>query len=208
MSNQKEIILEYDDLTHLNPENCIAQIDELVARHPKIKISFFTVPMMRGVPLSHDMAWCSRISKHIDNGNVTLAYHGLLHTPEEFKNLDKVECELRIRFATSIFNTCKLPVVKVFRGPHWGISDQAIKALEELEFTHLYNHTDYGHLASDKLKITYYNWNLKDDSPDDAILITHGHTHNVCENGIAETLDKVSKFIDEHNPSFKFVDEL
>lgn len=205
---ERTLVLEYDDLTHLAPENCIDTIDELVARHPTIKLSFFTVPMMRGVPLSHDMLWCSRIRKHIDNGNVTLAHHGLVHTPEEFKHLDQTECTLRLKFSKSIFDTCKLPVAKVFRGPHWGICDEAVKALECEGFTHLYNHTDYKHLTSDVLKMVYYNWNLKDEPSDDDTLVTHGHTHNVCSNGILETLDKVSRFIDHANPVFKFVDEL
>ena len=108
----------------------------------------------------------------------------------------------------SIFDTCKLPVAKVFRGPHWGICDEAVKALECEGFTHLYNHTDYKHLTSDVLKMVYYNWNLKDEPSGDDTLVTHGHTHNVCSNGISETLDKVSRFIDHTNPVFKFVDEL
>jgi len=207
MSNQKEIVLEYDDLTHLDPENCLDQIDELVRRHPNIKMSFFTVPMMRGVPLTHNLDWCSKIRKHIDNGNVCLAYHGLLHNPEEFKSIDKTECLLRLKFGRSIFETCKLPAAKVFRGPHWGMCTQAVEALEEEEFTHLYNHKDYLHLLSDRMKVVYYNWNLKDEAPEIDTLVTHGHTHNVCENGIEQTMDKVSAFIDANNPHFKFVDE-
>ena len=101
----RELILEYDDLHFQSPENCIEQIDELVRRHSGIKLSFFTVPMLRGVPLSHDMSWCSRIRKHIDNGNVCLAHHGLIHTPEEFKHLDQTECILRLKFSKSIFET-------------------------------------------------------------------------------------------------------
>ena len=96
----------------------------------------------------------------------------------------------------------------MFRGPHWGISDEAIRALECEGFTHLYSHTDYKHLTSDTLKMVYYNWNLKDEPPDSDSLVAHGHTHNVCGNGISETLDKVSRFIDHVSPIFKFVNEL
>lgn len=204
----KTLVLEYDDLTHLAPENCLSQIDELISRHPNIKISFFTVPMMRGVPLSNDPNWCARIRKHVDNGNVCLAYHGFLHTSEEFKTLDKAECELRLRFGESVFKTCNLPASKVFRGPHWGLSVAAVEALEKLDFTHLYNHEDYRHLVSEKLTSVYYNWNLKDDPPEDDFLVTHGHTHDVCQNGIKQTLDKVSRFIDSNDVTYKFVYEV
>ena len=202
------LVLEYDDLTFMDPENCLPQINELVRRHPNIKLSFFAVPMMRGIPLTHDMEWCRCIRQHVYNGNVCLGVHGLTHTQEEFKHLDYTEAALRLRFAEAVFETAALPFVRVFRGPHWGLNQETINAIADAEFTHLYNHEDYMGLRTGGMHAVYYNWNLKDDPPEREMLVAHGHTHNVCQNGIEETLDKVSKFIDYYRPEFKFINEV
>ena len=206
----KTLVLEYDDLTFLDPENCLLQIEELVRRHPDIKLSFFTVPMMRGAPLSHNMEWCNSIRQHIYNENVCLGVHGLMHSQEEFKHLSYTEAALRLRFAEAVFETADLPFERVFRGPHWGLNQESLNAISDAEYTHLYNHEDYRSLNAESMKVVYYNWNLKDNTPDgeEETIIAHGHTHNVCKNGIEETLDKVSKFIDDYRPEFKFINEV
>ena len=52
----------------------------------------------------------------------------------------------------------------------------------------------------DNNKVIYYNWNLKDEAPVETLLVAHGHTHNVCQNGINETMHRIKKFIREQKP--------
>ena len=145
------IVLEYDDIHPLHPENCLKEIDEFVRLFPNIKLSFFCPPLLRGVPLYKDKDWCGSIRKHIESGNVCLARHGLTHEQEEFKNLDLNEAEFRLKVGDAAHDVARLPYVKVFRGPHWGINMESITALINQGYTHLYNHQDYKELG-DKYK--------------------------------------------------------
>jgi len=211
MSDSKTLVLEYDDLHFLEPEDCLPQIQELVRTFPDIKISFFCPPLLRGTPIYKNMEWCAEVRKLIESGNVCLARHGLTHEPEEYKNLDYHDCSFRLGVGDAAHQFAKLPFVKVFRGPHWGLCDSALRALVEAEYTHLYNHEDYRELGErykSQINIKYYNWNLKDDAPDEEMLITHGHTHDVCGNGIEETYDRLVSFLDKNKPTYKFVDEV
>jgi len=211
MSDSKTLVLEYDDFHFLEPENCLREVEDLVNLFPNIKISFFCPPVLRGIPLFKNLDWCDKVRPFIDSGNVCLARHGLTHDQEEFKNLDLHEALFRLRVGDAAHEFAKLPFVKVFRGPHWGLNDDALKALVEQEYTHLYSHEDYRELDEEyagRIKVKYYNWNLKDEAPDENLLITHGHTHNVCSNGIEETLEKVISFLDKVKPEYKFVNEV
>lgn len=205
----KTLVLEYDDLHWLNPENCISDIERFVSFIPNIKLSFFTPILLRHSPLWGDEAWLNKIKGFIESKNVELAVHGLFHTQEEFKSLSKSVAIHRLKIAFEFSKKYNVPIAKVFRGPHWGLNSDAVQALNELGFTHLYNHTDYKHLESDfNGKVIYYNWNLKDPAPPDDLLIAHGHTHDVCQNGIHQTFDKVMDFINSNEVEFKFVSEV
>ena len=50
----------------------------------------------------------------------------------------------------------------------------------------------------------YYNWNLAESAPEisDQQFIAHGHTHNVCGNGIAESSSKIQAFIELNSPRY------
>lgn len=214
-----KLVLEYDDLHFMEPENCMKTIDRFVERYPEIKISFFTIPFLRGFPISGNPTWAEELRKHIENDNVRLAVHGLNHTPEEFKFFNYDQSIACLTTAESLFVEAGLPFVKVFRGPHWGLCEDSVKALLSLQYTHLYNHEDYqelGDSVKNKIKVKYYNWNLAEDPPARSLLdsiagkplIAHGHTHDVCGNGIGETFDKVCNFLDNNKVDFKFVDEV
>lgn len=206
---KRTLILEYDDLHWKSPENCIDQINKFVEFYPNIKLSFFTPVLLNNLQLNLDDGWVQRIRELCYQGNIRIAIHGLYHTPEEFKHLNKVQAEGRLGLAESILQGLNIPFAKVFRGPHWGINPDSIDALNSCGYTHWYNHTDYQHLESKfNGKVVYYNWNLKDEAPDSDVLVAHGHTHNVCQNGIQETFNKVCKFIDTNDVEFKFVDEI
>ena len=70
---------------------------------------------------------------------------------------------------------------KIFKAPHWQLSDGGRKAAEELG----YKVVDDG----------YYNWNLKDDFPKKLnkkeVVIGHGHIQNTMGNGLEEVMPRL-----------------
>ena len=206
-----KLALEFDDFNPKTEVNCIDKIDTLVQRYPNIKLTFFTPALYERVPLFGNREWCSRVLHHIENNNVRLAVHGLYHTVEEFKQKSKNDALLSIVIAESVFKVAKLPYVKLFRGPHWGINENTYEALIELEYKAVFTHTDYSHLIPKypQIKSVLYNWNLKDvDCTEKNLIIGHGHTQNVCNNGIDESYERICNFIDKNNPEFAFADEI
>ena len=184
-------------------------MDILISKFPLIKISLFTTPLLNNLPLFNDEKFIEKIKFYINSNNIRLAVHGLKHDMEEFKFLDKKEATNRLLTAQSIFEHCNLNYAKVFRGPNWGVNENTIEALNDLQYTHFYNHENYKHLENKfNGKVVYYNWNLKDEASEENTLIAHGHTHNVCDNGISQVLPKIIKFIQNNNLEFKFVDEI
>lgn len=212
MSDTKTLILEYDDFHWKSPENCLDSLLRFIFLYPNIKISLFTTPRHSGLPLSNNPGWCDKVKCLIESNNIQLAVHGLTHSHSEFKDKNIEDTRNSIIKAEEEFALANLPFVKVFRAPYWGINDYTTEVLEDLNYTHHYIHPENDKLMFESksriIKGIYYNWNLKDEAPNDNLLIAHGHSHSTCQNGIGETFNRVSKFIDENNPQFKFVNEI
>lgn len=208
------LILEFDDFNPKESVNCIDCIDELISIFPEIKLTMFTSALYERNALFSDKEWCSKVKKHINNNNLRLAIHGLYHTQEEFKNKSYDDAKLSLIIAESVFSVADLPFIKVFRGPHWGINENTYESLIELQYGSVFSHLDYSQLAikyKNKIKTIFYNWNLKDQNPGSAthdIIIGHGHTHNVCGNGIQESLNRICSFVKKNKPSFLFANEI
>ena len=209
-----KLILEFDDLNPKREVNCLSEIRNLIKLFPKIKLTLFTSALYMWVPLHSNKPWCEEVSSYIKNNNIKLAVHGLVHSPEEFKRKDKNDTLLALKEAESIFKTSGLDFIKVFRGPHWGINEWTYESLIELGYKAVYNHLDYKDLGDKHekdIKNIYYNWNLKDpfdESLSGETIVAHGHTHDVCGNGIRETTPKIIDFINKYNPDFLFADEI
>jgi len=219
-----KLVLEYDDFHWMDPENCLDTVDKFVGRYPEIKLSFFSIPHLRGFPMNSGSGWCEEVREHIGNGNVQLARHGFYHTQEEFKHYNYDQAITSLVMGDDVVKDAGLSEAKVFRAPHWGLCEGAIKALVDMEYTHLYNHEDYIDMAEpfkNQIKVMYYNWNLADDEPEKdtgisrlinklapKTIIAHGHTHDVCGNGISQTFDKVCDFIENNSVEFRFVNEV
>lgn len=210
------IIFEFDDL-HWDPTvNCIEQIEYLINRYPDIKLSFFTPVYYNYQYIYDDKQWCDKIRKYITSNNLTLGVHGLTHSVEEFKHKTYEQACNALITAESIFNKADLPFVKIFRGPHWGINDDTYKALIDLNYKSIYTHFDYLNLTFKypNIKSIIYNWNLneefniKDNWHSDDIVIGHGHTHNVCGNGIQESLNRIINFIENNNPKYLNISDI
>lgn len=207
-----QVIFEFDDLNPHQEVDCLDTIKRLVFLYPRIKLTFFVPAAYKNFLLTSDYKWCDEIRGLVENGNVSLTIHGLFHSQEEFKVLDKNEAENRLKEAESIFQTANLPFDKIFRGPHWGNGEGTYQALISRNYKSCWTHEDYRWLAEKypDMKSVYYNWNLKDKFEDSglkndgSIVIAHGHSHATCGNGIEESLDRICSFIDKYNPEFLF----
>jgi len=197
-----KILFDFDDLHYCNPVNCITDIDYLCKEIPNIKMLFFTVPLYNGLPIYNDKNFCNRIIKHINNGNIEIAVHGTTHTTLEYKHISEKDAETNINLSIDIFNKANIPIKKIFKGPNWGLNQNTINILEKLEFTHIFNHEEYSHLQNNNLKFIYYNWNLKDNFDEKLLysdfIIAHGHTWDVCNNGIKEVSNKIIETLNKY----------
>lgn len=205
--------LEYDDF-HPNPEvDCLGVVKELVNEFPSILINLFTIPCYKNAPLFENRSWCEDVRALIESNNICIAMHGTYHTQEEYKHYNYSTAVDKIKLGENILQAAGIDFVKVFRGPNWGMAEPSVDALCDLGYTHIYSHQSYADLNEYAINkganICIYNWNLKDEygkferalSEGDPVII-HGHTHNVCSNGIAETYNKLSNFIKQYNPTF------
>lgn len=216
MTNALKVILEYDDL-HCHPEvDCLDFAESMIRKWPNIIINFFTTPNYKDRPIYSDTEWCDRLIGHINNGNICLGLHGYTHAPLEFKHLSYEQAYHTVVKAEQKMIVGLLPFVKVWRSPQWGINAQVFQALCDLNYTHVYSHTDYRGLNDyygDKTNVVYYNWNLKDEYPifenpvKNNVIVIHGHTHNVCGNGIEESYGRLKSFIQNNEVEFARVNE-
>jgi len=202
-----KIILEFDDFHHHKDVNCIDEVHKLISLHDDIIINLFTIPLYRGIPIGEDLGWCRDVSSLIECGKVCIAVHGTFHSQEEFRNTNYNQSCLLLEKSKQEFEKAGINFTKVFRGPHWGICEDAVNALIENGYTHLYNHTKYldleNKMGNKKISFVYYNWNIKDDfgtfenEVKNNIIVAHGHTSNVCGNGIKERFHAITQTISE-----------
>lgn len=197
----KNIIIDFDDLHYRHPENCLQTIQYLVDRNDKIKLLFFTIPYLDRLEIGNDDPFCKKLRKYIDSGHIQLAIHGTYHSSEEFKSLDYENARMKISLSERLMKEADLPFIKVFKGPHWGLNKSTIDVLMDRCYQAVFNHEDYKNLEVAGIDFKYYNWNLKDDyvAPTDRLVIAHGHTHNVCGNGIQEIADKLLMTLEEND---------
>lgn len=204
-----KLILDYDDFCSQEPENCLDVLHEMIKEVPHIKFNLFTVPAMGGHHT--DYIWLKEVRKLVESNNVRLCVHGLYHDHLEFENIDSAMCKAYLNLIDNHVNSDKKSWLPVFKGPNWGINSITIEHLISHNYTHIYNHEDHKYLEplhSDQIKFVYYNQNLKDNIIPQDFMIAHGHTHNVCGNGIRETKNKVLRFIDQYKPEFLWANEV
>lgn len=210
-------LIELDDL-HPNLEvDCLEIAEDLLQKYPSLILNFFVPANYGGVPLSYNREWCGRLRTLVDVGRICLGVHGHLHSPEEFKHKSYQDAVTSIIASESILNSVSLSYGKVFRGPYWGLCGPTIDALINLGYTHLYSHANYDQLNDlykDKIKIVKYNFNLAHEWPSmennmsSDICVIHGHTHNVCGNGIQESYNKLCEILDNTDANFLRLDQI
>lgn len=211
-----KIILEFDDFHHDKSVNCIDSIYALTERYPNVIINLFTIPCYNSSPLYESVNWCSEVASLIRSKNLCIGVHGLFHTQEEFANKTFQDAHESLVRAHEILEKSNIEYTKVFRGPHWGICQSTIAALIDHEYRYIYSHKKHSNLTniySDKINFVYYNWNLKDNfgtfenSLSNNICVAHGHTRDVCGNGIRESMDRIIYGLDKlmESDDFEFL---
>lgn len=215
-----KIILEHDDL-HPDPSvDCLEIAEQLLGKYPSLILNFFVPTYYNKKALFLEKEWCKRLQKLVEEDRVCLGIHGHSHSPLEFIAKSYQDAVISIKASEAILNTAGLPHAMAFRGPYWAINTPTIEALVDLGYTHLYSHISYNHLTDpfkEKIKIVYYNWNLKDEyltleNPlESGICVAHGHTSKHlslnCGNGLWDIYPKIEKLIEEENPLFMRLDE-
>lgn len=191
-----KLLLEFDDY---GQHNCDKELEYFIDKYPRIIFNLFTVPY-----------YADKIQeKFRKHKNIVHAYHGFTHAPLEFRYVKKTEA-LRMLFNAKVyFQAHKIESIKVFRAPYWQINQGVIDALIDENFTHIYTHEDFKNLDYHKIKPVYYNWNLKDNFTEslkeNKIIIAHGHTHNVCENGLPEITNRLDEFLQKNYNDIEFL---
>lgn len=134
--------------------------------NPKFKATLFAIPA-----LGRDSFWDS----HPDW--IELAVHGWLH-PSPYECADWTWSRM-----WSLIMDKPRHFVQGFKAPGWQISDDCYAALRYAGWWVADQHLE-DHRRPKDLPVYFYedgNW--------------HGHTHNVCGNGIEETWDEVAELV-------------
>ena len=210
-----KLIFDFDDFHCTSPENCLKEIKELVSICPTIKILLFTSTRMKNIPIWSDGLWCTEVKSLIDSGNITLAVHGLMHTTLEFANITKQEALERLVTAENDFNRAGLPFSKIFKGPHWGINVETVEVLKSLGYNTIFDHWNTPKNVIEKIaeygiQRIVYNIGFESEltkieeliNINDGPWYLHGHTHNVCGNGIQESMAKIKSIVSKDSVEF------
>ncbi len=177
-----QIVLEIDDFSPRNSN--LGLLEDLHEHYPNFKVSLFTVPWEirfgEPTPITQEKfkPFCDALIKSKDWIEVCL--HGLTHNKGEFEDISYDEAKKRVMVAEKMLINRGIPYAKVFKAPHWQLSEQGKKAVQDMGFS--------------VVEDGYYNWNLKDDFPEDKkdeVIIGHGHVQLACQNGLEEVFPKL-----------------
>lgn len=185
MEKKLKIALELDDFSPRNSH--LSLLETLREHYPSFKVTMFTVPWEirwgQPTPITQDeySPWV-RAVKNADW--IEIASHGLTHLPEEFGEISYEGAKKRLLTAEKMYENRGINLVKIFKAPHWCLSEEGKKAAEDLGYTVVEDH--------------YYQWNIKDEFPEalkdyDGIIIAHGHVQDTMGNGLEESLPRLMK---------------
>ncbi len=176
------VCVEFDDFSPRNSN--FGLLEDLKDHYKDFKVTLFTVPWEirwgEPTPITEEKyrPFCEAIKKSVDW--IEIALHGLTHAPMEFEKMSYEGAKKRIVVAEKMLINREITYAKIFKAPHWKISEGAEKAAFQLGF----------HVMKDG----YYNWNLKDEMPKGKdFLIAHGHIQNTMGNGLEEIMPKLLK---------------
>lgn len=188
----KKVIFDLDDLS--NKYDCFDQLVKLKKQIPNLKVTLFTIPGRTNMKL---------LDKCKMQDWIELAIHGIYHDSNfEFAKKTYEQAYYKI------WKACDPNYyTKGFRAPGWQISTATMEALKDLGFWvaiqysdgRFEGHPDGPHQPKVIENLPYYD--LKE--PDDEVIKIHGHTWNVCGNGLKDLIPTLRKYADSE---FIFID--
>lgn len=193
--NMRQVALSLDDFSIVN--NRLDILKELKNLYPNFKVSLFTVPVDRKEDWGR---WLIRkelleeVKRCLDW--IQIIPHGLYHNGSEMRNCDYGEFKFKIFPAIEqAFKDDGLPYVNGFKPPHWRVSNNVVKALDEVGWW----------MAIDKRQPLmpstkrFYKYNYGIDEPfweidpdKEPVLKLHGHVYG-CKNDILRCFNNICK---------------
>jgi peptidoglycan/xylan/chitin deacetylase (PgdA/CDA1 family) len=177
----RSVAFDIDDFS--DRWNCLQELMRLRERYPRFKTTLFTIPYKTDEALTDTVKrfpW------------IELAVHGFTHEPND-EMLHLRENEIAHSLAVIDGKT----YVKGFKSPGWYISASVVNACNEKGYWVAMREEDRPFAA--QCKHGYYIAGEKYD-------YWHGHSHNVCNNGLRECLHDLLRLWPREQ-EFKFVSE-
>jgi len=169
----KTVFLDFDDFSEDN--NRLDYLWMLKNEYSNFKVNLFAIPEKCGgkfLDYIHNLSW------------IQLCIHGWFHKNNEEVGPEHLEiCTRDLGFA------------KIYRAPHWQLSETMYKRLKEMGFKIMLHPDD----SREGIK---YNWNIKDSPPNFDRIYAHGHIQDVCGNGIVESFGNLMKLPKDTEFSF------
>lgn len=210
----KRVSLDFHDLSLGNTN--MYYVEKLREQYPDFKVSMFYIPVDSNYQIMPEMQEESKklIQKAVREGWMELIPHGLTHVFKEFEKVDAKTMELVLKAYEEHFKELELPYVKGFCPPHWIISKEAIKVLDDHGW---WLAVDRNQPDMPRAKKSYeYNWDIANPFPDEArgiyeehpadIVMGHGHISLPSRNSITETFINLTRIPAEYK--WVFVSEV
>jgi len=191
----KKIVLDLDD--YCDKHNCLKDLIDLKKYLPNLKVTLFTIPKRISKELLETVKFLDWIQ---------LAIHGEYHDSNyEFARRTYDEAYGKIYTAFDPFF-----YIGGFKAPGWQISKETMKALKKLGFwvavqypdDRMNGHPDGKYQPAVIKGMKYYALNEEQEG----YIKIHGHTWDVCGNGIKDIAEKLKKIPKE--TQFEFINNI
>jgi len=181
----KPIVLDLDDLCDKwDPWDDLHRWKE---KNPNGKMTLFTIPRRCSDAL---------LIRYAKLDWIELAMHGWIHTTGECLYWTAEDTQVKLKEVQS------MGFVTGFKAPKWLITDEVYRGLQAANWW-VADHKMNKHVYDQFPDVAKYVYNsFKRATPYRSL---HGHTHDVCDNGINESFEK---FCVDPNRAFKFVSEV
>jgi hypothetical protein len=178
----ESIVFDVDDFC--NKWMCLDALYRIKAHYRNFKATLFTIPLLTTIGLAEevqDITW------------IELAMHGFTHVPnkelESFKTVEQVE--------DMIWQGMESFRAWGFKPPGWFITDEAIKACNNLGLWVALHHND-----KDRAETCEHGYYICGER----YPYWHGHSHDVCDNWVDAKVDEILKLWPK-DQTFIFVSE-
>lgn len=194
-------IYDFDDFALDKPGyDLLVKIKE---HYPNFKCTCFTPAFnmnvfLKKVSTDRFKTW-GKIVKDIDW--IEIAPHGFSHLKGECLT-DRKQFTTMILAIENLFKYLELPYVKIFKAPHWEISEEAEKVLKERGYILAIDRNNP--VVRVEMPTYVWNWSIDEPMPKYPLIKAHGHVW-LTNNGLDKCLPNILRM--PQNAEFKTVGE-